>query len=142
MGDVFSKEKRSDVMSKIRSKNSKPELLIRSFLFSNGFRFRIHNKKLPGKPDIVLKKWRTVIFVHGCFWHGHEDCTISHMPKSNEDYWEPKINGNITRDTVNKNYLEADGWKVIIVWECEIRNKNLREQRLLKLVDEITLPIS
>lgn len=129
-------------MSKIRSKNSKPELLIRSFLFSNGFRFRIHNKKLPGKPDIVLKKWRTVIFVHGCFWHGHEDCTISHMPKSNKDYWEPKINGNITRDTVNKNYLEADGWKVIIVWECEIRNKNLREKRLLELIDEITSPIS
>ena len=119
--DVFSPEKRSQVMSRIRSKDTKPEKIIRSILHKLGFRFRINRKDLPGKPDIVLPKYRTVIFVHGCFWHQHEGCKIASKPKSNSEYWKTKFTKNIERDKKNQEELKLMGYRVIIIWECEAK---------------------
>lgn len=119
--DVFSPEKRSQVMSRIRSKDTKPEKIIRSILHKLGFRFRINRKDLPGKPDIVLPKYRTVIFVHGCFWHQHEGCKIASKPKSNSEYWKTKFIKNIERDKKNQEELKLMGYRVIIIWECEAK---------------------
>ena len=116
-------------MQNIRSTNSKPECLVRKFLFSQGFRYRKHDKRYPGTPDIVLPKYRTVIFVHGCFWHMHEGHSCFVMPKSNTDYWEPKLKRNKLRDAQNISMLESSGWKVIVVWECELK-KSRRNQTL------------
>lgn len=121
--DVWSKKKRSEVMSKIRSKNTKPELILRKLLFSKGYRYRLYNKELPGKPDIILRKYKTVIFVHGCFWHFHNECREGRIPDSNSNFWKSKFSKNIARDKSNKQNLEANGWKVIIVWECEIEKQ-------------------
>ena len=121
-------------MSRIRSKNSKPEVIVCKFLFSKGFRYRKNVKKLPGCPDIVLKKYKTVIFVNGCFWHKH-DCPQFVWPKSNRDFWITKINRNAERDVNNYNQLISKGWKVIIIWECEL--KSVRDDRLEKLIAEI-----
>lgn len=118
--DVFSPEKLSQVMSKIQSKNTKPEKIIRSILHKLGFRFRINRKDLPGKPDIVLPKYKTVIFVHGCFWHQHEGCKIASKPKSNSEYWKAKFTKNIQRDKKNQKKLRAMGYRVIVIWECEV----------------------
>ena len=107
-------------MSKIKSKDTKPEIVLRKKLFAKGFRYRINYKKLPGKPDIVLPKYQTVIFVHGCFWHGHSDCKDSHLPKSNTDFWEAKISENKMRDNRNSEVLRQMGYNVLIVWECEL----------------------
>lgn len=119
--DVFSPEKRSQVMSRIRSKDTKPEKIIRSILHKLGFRFRINRKDLPGKPDIVLPKYRIVIFVHGCFWHQHEGCPRSKKPTSNAQYWNPKLKNNVLRDEKNILELEESGWRVFILWECQIK---------------------
>lgn len=113
---------RSDIMRKIRKTNTKPELIVRKYLFKNGFRFRIHLKSLPGSPDIVLKKFNTVIFVNGCFWHAHENCRLNRPPKTRQEYWLPKIERNVQRDQLNKRKLNDLGWRVITIWECEIRN--------------------
>lgn len=121
MTDVHNKETRSYNMSRIRSKDTKPELIIRKFLFANGFRFRLHDKTLPGKPDLVLKKIKTAIFVHGCFWHGHEDCRYFVVPKTRTDWWLAKIKGNAGNDAKKKTKLLDLGWNVITVWECDIR---------------------
>lgn len=118
--DIWSKHKRSEVMSKIRSKNTKPEMLLRSRLFKAGYRYRIHKKGLPGKPDIVLQKYKTAIFVHGCFWHYHTDCREGRIPPTNTAFWKTKLQKNVERDQIHKEALEKLGWKVIIVWECEI----------------------
>lgn len=123
--DIWDKKKRSEVMSKIRSKNTKPELTLRKALFAKGYRYRINYKKLPGKPDIVLPKYKTAIFIHGCFWHGHEHCKISHIPKSNTDFWQHKISTNRERDKNNETKILALGWNVLILWECEISKKKL-----------------
>lgn len=131
--DIWDKKKRSEVMSKIRSKNTKPEVLLRKALFAKGFRFRINYKKLPGKPDIVLPKYKTVIFVHGCFWHGHDNCAIFHIPKSNVEYWENKITRNKERDMMNIEKNISLGWKVFVIWECEITKKNIQN-----IIDRIT----
>lgn len=119
--DVFSPEKRSQVMSRIRSKDTKPEKSIRSILHKLGFRFRINRKDLPGKPDIVLPKYKTVIFVHGCFWHQHEGCKIASKPKSNSEFWQKKFSRNIERDKNNQEELKSMGYRVIIIWECEAK---------------------
>lgn len=119
--DVFSPEKRSQVMSRIRSKDTKPEKIIRSILHKQGFRFRINRKDLPGKPDIVLPKYKTVIFVHGCFWHRHEGCKYAYTPKSNVDFWNKKFSSNLQRDKNIQNKLRKSGWKVLTIWECEIK---------------------
>jgi DNA mismatch endonuclease (patch repair protein) len=118
--DIWTKEKRSEVMSRIRGKNTKPETILRSHLFRNGFRFRLHRSDLPGKPDIVLPKYKAVIFVHGCFWHYHQDCKEGRIPSSNSSFWKAKLGGNIKRDKKNLDLLQRKGWKTIVVWECEI----------------------
>src|SRR5699024_3752284 len=133
---VHTKASRSYKMSKIKRSKTKPEMIMRKFLHSEGMRYSLHNKKLPGKPDLTLTKYKTVIFVNGCFWHGHEDCENFQMPKSNTDYWEPKIKGNKERDKRNNQKLESVGWNVITIWECEVKNEN-SENKLKDLYKEI-----
>ncbi len=125
-------------MSKIRGKETKPEILVRKFLFSKGFRYRINVPQLPGKPDIVLAKYRSVIFVNGCFWHGHPECKYAALPKTNIDFWKSKIEKNVERDHNNYKLLQEMDWKVIVVWQCELRNEDLRKKRLEALVNQIT----
>ncbi|MDN4011071.1 DNA mismatch endonuclease Vsr [Chryseobacterium gambrini] len=136
MADVHSKEIRSYNMSKIKGKNTKPEILVRKFLFSKGFRYRLHKKSLPGTPDIVLNKYRTVIFIHGCFWHGHDNCKYYVVPKTKTDWWLEKIGRNKLKDEDSINKLKNDGWKVIIIWECQLKIKK-REETLKKLIEEL-----
>lgn len=124
MADVHTPEQRSYNMSKIRGKNTKPEEMVRKYLFSQGFRYRKNDPRLPGKPDVVLPKYKTVIFVNGCFWHGHEGCRYFVLPKSNVEFWEAKINGNIARDFKSIQLLEEQGWNVIVIWECELKRNN------------------
>ncbi len=135
MADNHSKEVRSMNMSHIRSTNSKPEEIVRKYLFSKGFRYRKNVKKLPGCPDIVLSKYKTIIFVNGCFWHKH-DCPRFVWPSSNQEYWFPKIQRNVERDKLNAAELQKMGWRVITIWECELKKKK-RENRLEKLLAEI-----
>lgn len=132
MADNHSKEVRSMNMSHIRSINSKPEEIVRKYLFSQGLRYRKNVKKLPGCPDIVLPKYHTVIFVNGCFWHRH-DCSRFVWPSSNQDYWRPKILRNVERDQKNTEELKALGWNVITVWECELK-RAVREENLNLLI--------
>lgn len=134
--DIWDKEKRSQVMSKILSKNTKSELTLRKALFAKGFRYRVNDKKLPGKPDIVLPKYKTVIFVHGCFWHKHEACKYAYTPKSNTEFWIDKITSNVERDKTNTEKLSVAGWKVIIVWECEVRHTYKHD--ISALIDKLT----
>lgn len=124
-------------MSKIKSKNTRPEILVRKFLFSKGFRFRIADKRLPGKPDIVLPKYRTSIFINGCFWHGHENCKYAKLPTSNVEFWNSKISGNIERDSRNNAELEKLGWRVITIWQCQLKAKTV-EKTLNQLLKELT----
>ena len=124
MADNHTKEVRSYNMSRIRSNNTKPEVLVRSYLHKHGFRFRKNDRRYPGKPDIVLPKYRTVVFVNGCFWHKH-NCPRFVMPKSNTDYWINKIEGNVKRDAEHYQKLKAMGWRVIIIWECEVSDETL-----------------
>ncbi len=135
MADVHSKERRSYNMSKIRSKDTKPEMLVRKYLFSKGFRYRLHSNKLSGKPDLVLSKYKTVIFVHGCFWHGH-GCRYSHIPKTRTEWWEEKVTKNQRKDNANLDKIRAEGWKVLTVWECELKG-NLAEETLFELVNKL-----
>ncbi|HEY8781003.1 MAG TPA: DNA mismatch endonuclease Vsr [Mucilaginibacter sp.] len=125
MADVHSKETRSYNMSRIRGKDTKPEMLVRRFLHKSGFRYRLHVKGLPGKPDIVLPKYKTVIFVHGCFWHGHEGCKYASIPKTRTQWWSDKIARNKYLDTNSKISLELKGWKVIAVFTCDLKNKTI-----------------
>lgn len=136
MDDVHTPEQRSYNMSRIRSKNTKPEELVRKYLFAQGFRYRKNDNRLPGKPDIVLPKYKTVIFINGCFWHGHEGCRYFVWPKNNAEFWKEKISGNIHRDRQNHQLLEQQGWHVIDVWECELK-KDTVQQTLNHLVQEL-----
>jgi len=136
MSDVHSAQVRSYNMSRIRSKNTKPELLVRKILFSNGFRFRLHRKDLPGKPDIVLSKYNTVIFVHGCFWHGHEGCRYFVVPKTRTQWWLKKISRNKDLDETNCAKLRALGWRVIQIYECQLK-KDLCQELENLLITEI-----
>lgn len=136
MSDRHSPEQRKYNMQQIRSKNTKPEILLRKLLFLEGFRYRINDRKLPGKPDIVLKKYNTVIFVNGCFWHGHQDCRYFVMPKTRTEFWTEKISRNKIRDLRNSSLLQEAGWYVIIVWECELKKNNI-EETLKRLIIEI-----
>ena len=138
MADVHSPEKRSYNMSRIRAKNTKPEILVRKFLFSKGLRYRLHDKRLPGKPDIVLPKYKTTIFVHGCFWHGHEGCKYFVVPKTKTEWWVSKINRNKEIDKISREKLTADGWQVVSVFECELKPQ-LREETLKKLLKRIKI---
>jgi DNA mismatch endonuclease, patch repair protein len=121
MADVHSRSVRSYNMSRIRSKDTQPELLVRRFLFARGFRFRLHDKTLPGKPDLVLRKYRTVVFIHGCFWHGHANCRYFVMPATRRTWWEKKINGNREKDECRVKQLRAIGWEVEIIWACWLK---------------------
>ena len=129
-------------MSGIRSTDTKMEILVRKYLFAQGFRYRKNVKYLPGKPDIVLPKHKTAIFIHGCFWHGHLDHGTMEIPETRHDFWKKKITENVERDKRDVKQLEQMGWKVIIVWECEIQNLQKRKARLESLVDEIKNPIT
>lgn len=132
MIDIYAPEKRSEIMSKIRSKDTKPELFVRKSLHALGYRYRLHVKYLPGKPDIVLQRYKTVIFVHGCFWHQHPDCNKATLPKTNQESWKHKLNLNVERDKITSQDLKADGWRIITLWECEIE-KDL--PRIISQVD-------
>ena len=134
--DVHDKETRSYNMSCIKGKNTKPEEHVRKYLFSMGFRYRKNDKRLPGTPDIVLPKYKTVIFVNGCFWHGHKGCKYFVYPENNAGFWCNKIETNIERDRRKSLELEQQGWKVIVVWECQLK-KNVIHDTLMSLVDEI-----
>jgi DNA mismatch endonuclease (patch repair protein) len=121
MADVHDKVTRSYNMSLIKSKNTKPEIIVRKYLFANGFRYRLNDKKLPGKPDIVLPKYKTVIFVNGCFWHGYENCNYFKLPNTRTEWWKDKIDKNKDNDLKNYSQLIITGYKVIIIWECEVK---------------------
>lgn len=137
MTDVHSKETRSYNMSRIKGKDTKPEMLVRKFLFSQGFRYRLHDKKLPGKPDVVLAKYKTVLFIHGCFWHGHEGCKYYVVPKTRTDWWLDKIGKNIANDKKAITALQEAGWKVIVIWECELK-KAIFTRTLKQLLIDLT----
>ena len=139
--DKLTKEQRHRCMSSIKSKNTKPELLVRRFLFSRGFRYRLNHPRLPGHPDLVLRKYRTVIFINGCFWHGHEGCKLYNIPKTNTGYWAKKIKRNQERDKEVKLKLNKMGWHYITIWECELKpsNRNKTLESLLYTLNRILL---
>lgn len=130
--DIISKDKRSWNMSRIRSKDTKPEMIIRSLLHRMGYRFRLHRKDLPGNPDIVLPKYKTVIFVHGCFWHRHKNCKYAYKPKTRVNFWEDKLSGNADRDKIKQSTLKTLGWNVIVIWECELLKRELVVNKITK----------
>ena len=136
MADVHSPKTRSYNMSRIRSKDTKPEEIVRKYLFSKGFRYRKNDTRFPGKPDIVLPKYKTVIFVNGCFWHMHEGCKSFVWPKNNEEFWRNKIMSNAERDKRNYQLIQQQGWRVLVVWECELRSK-VKEQTLRSLENNL-----
>jgi len=137
MADVLTPDQRSYNMSCIKNKNTKPEKIVRNFLFSKGLRYRKNDRRYPGHPDVVLPKYKTVVFVHGCFWHLHENCRYARLPKSNIDYWSKKLTKNKERDAREQAELRNMGWKVIVVWECELK-KDKRQQTLDNLYKQIT----
>lgn len=136
MADVHEPETRSYNMSQIKGKDTKPEMLVRRFLHSNGFRYRLHVKELPGKPDLVLPKYNSVIFVHGCFWHAHKGCKYFKIPDTRTKWWKKKLIGNRKRDKNNIAQLEEDGWNVVVVWSCELKPSN-RERTLKGLFEKL-----
>ena len=125
MSDRITKEQRSENMRRIKSKNTRPEVIVRKYLFSKGLRFRIHVKSLPGKPDIVLNKYKTTIFINGCFWHGHKNCKYFKLPKTRTEWWRNKINNTKKRDLENSLKLKSLGWIVVEIFECEIKDEKL-----------------
>ena len=120
--DIYNREKRSEIMSKVRSKNTKPEMLVRRSLHALGYRYRVHVNNLPGKPDIVLSKHKSIIFTNGCFWHQHPGCKKASLPKTNQEFWRHKLKGNVDRDFITHKKLKLAGWRIITIWECEIEN--------------------
>lgn len=136
MNDIYSARKRSDIMSRISGKDTKPEGIVRKYLFSEGFRYRKHVSNLPGNPDLVLPKYKTVVFVHGCYWHGHH-CPRGKLPATNTDFWREKIKRNKERDFKNYNELEKTGWQILIIWQCEISNKQKERQKMDQVREEI-----
>lgn len=136
MTDVHSKEVRSYNMSRIKGKDTKPEILVRKFLFAKGLRYRLHDKKFPGKPDLVFPKYKKIVFIHGCFWHGHEGCKYFVVPKTRTDWWLNKINKNKEKDNNSILKLKEEGWHTIVVWECDLKSKK-REEVLNNLYQKI-----
>jgi len=132
MTDIFSVEERSLIMSRVKNRDTSPEKLVRGFLHKMGFRYRLHVKKLPGNPDIVLPRHKKIIFVHGCFWHGHKDCSRATRPTSNIEFWNKKIDGNMNRDAIIQKTLKSLGWKILIIWQCQTRDKKI----LLELLEK------
>lgn len=128
--DNLTPDERSRNMAAIKSKNTKPEIIVRKFLHKNGFRFRLHSSSLPGKPDVILKKYKTVIFVNGCFWHQHKNCEKSKIPKTNRKYWIAKFQKNKLRDVKNFKEIREKGWNIIVIWECQAKDENILNQVL------------
>ncbi|WP_276880340.1 very short patch repair endonuclease [Bacteroides heparinolyticus] len=141
MGDIVSKEKRSEIMSHVAGKETKPEIIVRKYLFAQGLRYRKNVKQLPGTPDIVIHKYKATIFVNGCFWHGHKNCKFSRLPSTNVAYWENKIYANIERDKRKISELENLGYKVLIIWQCQLK-ASVRVYFLNRLVKEIKSGLS
>lgn len=137
MADVHTKKQRSYNMSRIKGKDTKPEMLVRKFLFAHGYRYKLHDKKMPGKPDIVLLKYKAVIFVHGCFWHGHTNCKYFKIPQTRTQWWTDKINTNKVNDAKAVKALKKDGVKVITVWECKLKPAKV-EKTLQKIIFSLT----
>ena len=135
--DIFTKKKRSEIMSRISGKETKPEILVRKLLFANGFRYRKNDKRYPGKPDIVLPKYKTVIFINGCFWHGHKNCKKANLPKTNYEFWKNKIDENIQRDKKIYEQLKVQGWNVLILWQCQLNNQNNIKRTIDKLIKNL-----
>lgn len=133
--DTIPPSERSEIMSRVRSKNSRPELFVRRLVFAEGYRYRLHDRTLPGCPDLVFKGRGKVIFVHGCFWHRHEHCALARMPKSRLDFWEPKLTANKERDARNKEVLTKEGWKVLTIWECELGDTVRLKQTIRRFLD-------
>ncbi len=140
MSDVLTKEQRHLNMSHIRGKDTKPEEIVRKYLFSRGYRYRKNDSRYLGKPDIVLPKYHTMIFVHGCFWHRHPGCRYATTPATNLEFWQNKFDNNVARDRKIQTQLKDDGWNVIVVWECEISRNTDRRERLIRLEQEIKEP--
>lgn len=136
MADIFPASKRSEIMSRVKGKETTPEIIVRKYLFSRGLRYRKNVKTLPGTPDIVLPKYKTVVLVNGCFWHGHKDCKPAHLPATNLDYWEKKIANNVERDERKRQELEKLGYKVLVVWQCQLKTK-VRSDNLERLYSDI-----
>ena len=136
MTDVVSKKRRSEIMASVGQKDTGPEKIVRSFLHRKGLRYRLHVKELPGKPDMVFPKYKAVIFINGCFWHGHEDeeCKLARIPKSNTEFWETKIKRNRARDKINWQKLRSLGWHVFVVWECQLNQKGFLEMLVKDLL--------
>jgi DNA mismatch endonuclease, patch repair protein len=139
MPDFFTKAKRSEIMSKISGKETKSEIKVRKYLFAQGFRYRKNDKKLLGKPDIVLPKYKTIIFIHGCFWHHHENCPKSALPTTNKKFWENKIKKNVERDIFNQETLINLGWNIIVIWQCRIKNQTLFYKKMEKIVKQLII---
>ena len=133
MADLKTPEERSRNMAAIRSRDTKPEMFVRRYLHSMGWRYGLHNKKLPGTPDIVMRRFKTVIFVHGCFWHGHENCKYYRLPKSNTEFWQTKVDKNRARDVRDIDALHKLGWRVVVVWECQLKTEGRRQDTFNKL---------
>ena len=138
MADTISADERSLIMSLVKSKNTRPEMLVRLLVHGAGFRYRLHDAKLPGKPDLVFSRKRKVIFVHGCFWHRHEGCALARTPKSNQEFWLAKLEGNKARDEINLRKLHEAGWDTLVVWECELRDLGTLTQRLRSFLSGAT----
>jgi DNA mismatch endonuclease, patch repair protein len=135
VADILTKEKRSALMSRIRGRNTKPELAVRSLLHRLGYRFRLHVRDLPGRPDIVLPRYRLVVLVHGCFWHRHSGCRFCYVPKTRADFWHKKFEGNIRRDREVQLALRKIGWRVMVVWECEVKDVRRLNRRMSRTLN-------
>lgn len=140
MPDTFTPEQRSRLMARVKTRDTKPELVVRKTLHRLGYRFRLHRADLPGKPDIVLPRHRKIIFVHGCFWHGHPGCRRAARPTSNTEFWDRKLSANIERDLRNRRKLTESGWDVLVVWECEVRDVNSLSRRLQQFLTCRAIP--
>ena len=133
--DTVSKKKRSEIMSRVKCKNTRPEMLVRRMIHGMGYRYRLHASDLPGKPDIVFRNRKKVIFVHGCFWHRHKNCKYSRLPKSRVTYWTEKLDKNRSRDRLNIARLRKGGWEVLVIWQCELRDIESLEKRVVQFLD-------
>jgi DNA mismatch endonuclease (patch repair protein) len=133
--DSVSPKRRSEIMSRVTGKNTRPEIVVRKLLHGLGYRFRLHRKDLPGRPDVVLPKWRTVVFIHGCFWHRHVGCPNTRTPKSRIEFWTSKFEENIQRDRITRERLEALGWRVLVIWECELGDVASLTERIRRFIE-------
>lgn len=134
--DTVSRDRRSEIMARVRSKDTRPEWAVRRLIFAMGYRYRLHVPTLPGRPDLVFRRSRKIIFVHGCFWHRHKGCPLARQPKSREDFWIPKLEANRKRDQRNKRALVREGWRVLTIWECQLRNIDRLRGKVRRFFDE------